>query len=58
MEFLLSEGNTDVNPEDANYPCLLQPADAQTFVLLDEWLGELGVNRSRGAKGIWGLATL
>ena len=59
LEFMDSKGYTNVNPEDAkNGACWLKPADAKVFITLDEWFQELGLNRSRGIQGIWGLKRL
>lgn len=59
LEFMESKGYVNINPEEAkNGACWLKPADADLFFTLDDWLLELGVNRSRGASGIWGLAGL
>lgn len=59
LEFMAEKGYININPEDAkNGACWLKPNDALVFVTLDEWFGELGINRSRGAKGIWGLKNL
>ena len=59
LDFMESKGYININPEDAkNGACWLKPADAKVFLLLDDWFLELGLNRSRGASGVWGLARL
>jgi hypothetical protein len=59
LDFMAEKGYININPEDAkNGACWLKPNDALVFVSLDEWFQELGLNRSRGTKGIWGLARL
>jgi len=59
LKFLEENDYVNVNPEDAkNGACWLEPNDAVLFMTLDDWFKELGINRSRGSQGIWGLKNL
>ena len=56
----VTDGKVDVKANEdgvrdyAGVPCLLPKADARLYVAIDEFIGELGMGKSRrGSKGYW-----